>query len=80
MRACIEYINKLSTETEFLIPVMLAFANKLKQSDDATLQDLGALMIDSAQGETVPEEEEGDTEGEEVTPKLAAGVKRRGGL
>ena len=78
MQACIEYINKLSTDREFLVPVMLALANKLKASGDENLQDVGLLMIDSAQAGTVPDEEQEDEE--EVTPKLAAGVKRRGGL
>lgn len=67
MRACIEYIDKLATDREFLVPVMLALANKLKASGDENLQDVGLLMIDSAQAGSVPEEEE---EEEEVTPKI----------
>ncbi len=66
MQTCIEYINKLSTDREFLVPVMLALANKLKASGDENLQDVGLLMIDSAQAGSVPEEEEE----EEVQPKM----------
>lgn len=69
MRACLEYIDKLATDREYLIPVMLALANKLKASGDENLQDVGLLMIDSAQAGSVPDEEEEEEE-EEVTPKI----------
>ena len=83
VEATLIYVDKLHPSTEYLVPVMLALANKLKAClDSKELQECGLLLVDYANGDKVAEEEEeeGDTEGEEVTPKFAAGVKRRGGL
>lgn len=81
VEATLIYVEKLHPSAEYLVPVMLALANKLKAClDSKELQECGLLLVDYANGDKVAESEEEDTEEEEVTPKLAAGVKRRGGL